>query len=155
MAEIFWDVEGQRKLASGNCGNTSRNNQMVMAFDATTAESVRFGAVLPSDYSAETITVTIYWAADTATSGDVVWSVAFERGNTDMDADSFNTARTGTTTTNATAGIGNTTAITFTQAQADGVTASDKFRIQLQRVAADAGDTMTGDAHVDYITLAY
>ncbi len=155
MAEIFFGFNDQEKLASGNCGNTVRNRQMVMTFDDTTAESVIFSGVVPSDYSANTITIDVYWVAATATTGNVVWSLAVERSNTDMDSDSFNTARTVTDATNATSGIAERAEVTFTQAQADGLTAQDEFRVRLRRDAADAADTLVGDAQVRKLVFRY
>lgn len=132
-----------------------RNTNLALAFDAATDETIYFRTVMPSDYAAETITVTVHWRADSATSGAVKWNVAWEAMTGDIDSDSFDTDQTGTTTTAGTAGNPNTTAITFTQAQADGITAEDEFRLRVTRDADDAGDTMTGDAHVTSVTVAY
>ena len=50
--------------------------------------------------------------------------------------------------TNGTVNIITRTSITLTQEEADAWTAGDPFRLRLERVAADGGDTLVGDAEV-------
>ncbi len=40
------------------------------------------------------------------------------------------------------------TTITLTQAEADSIAAGNLYRLRLERVTGDGGDTMTGDAQV-------
>ena len=129
----------------------ARNGHPLINFDPSTAEYVTFHGVMSRDYSAGNVIVDIDWIAETATSGAVVWSVEWERmnaGGTDLDADSFATQQTGTTTTSGTSGIVNRTTITLTQAQADSIAAGDSFRLRLGRVAASGSDTMANDAQL-------
>ena len=63
-----------------------------------------------------------------------------------VDADAFAAQVTGTSTTSATSGVVTRTSIALTNAQADAIAAGDAFRLRVQRVATDAGDTMVGDA---------
>jgi hypothetical protein len=84
--------------------------------------------------------------ATTATSGNVRWSVAFERCTTDLDTDSFDTATAATVATSGTSGIVAAGSITCTSI--DSITAGDLFRLRVQRLGADAADTMTGDAEL-------
>lgn len=127
----------------------TRNAIAVLEYDAATDENAVFLSTIPEAADFTTgITAILKWAAATATSGDCVWVVAFERMNTDMDSDSFATGVSGTTTTNGTSGIPNTTSINFTGSEIDGLTAGDMFRVKVTRDADAGGDTMTGDAQL-------
>jgi hypothetical protein len=85
--------------------------------------------------------------ATTATTGNVRWRVALERGNTDLDADSFDTAAEGNGAANATSGTPTTTSITLTTI--DSIAVGEPCRLRISRVGSDAtNDTMTGDAEL-------
>jgi hypothetical protein len=93
------------------------------------------------------ITVRIWWMGDTATSGNVRWGVQLEKTGTDMDADSFDTNAQATSAANGTSGVESVASITITSI--DSLTAGDRYRLRVYRVAADAtNDTMTGDAQL-------
>lgn len=133
-----------------------RNNHPVLDFDADTDESAVFTAVMPSHYAGGGVTITLVWAATSGTSGDVVWTTAFERldNGTDMDADSFASANTATATTGGTSGAPTYTAIAHTNGgQMDSVAVGEAFRLQVVRDANAAGDTMTGDAELRAIVI--
>src|SRR5574338_1229839 len=75
----------------------TRNGHLVLEFDPTTAESAVFPGVLPENYAGNGLTITIMFAVETATSGNVVWGASIERDDdetTDMDSDSFATEGT-------------------------------------------------------------
>jgi hypothetical protein len=125
----------------------TRNSIAVLDFDDTTKESAVFVGIMPEAASLGSgLLIRLHWMATTATTNAVRWEVALERSNTDLDSDSFDTVATGTTTTNGTSGTISTTEITLTTI--DGVTAGDVFRLRVARDAANAGDTMTGDAEL-------
>jgi len=127
---------------------TSRNEHPLIAFDDTTSEAIVLHGVISNDYSGGNVTVDLDTVADTATSGDFVVSVEVERiadGGTDIDADSFDTAVTATSTTNGTSGIVKRTSIVLSNAAADAWAAGDAFRLRVKRLPADAADDMTGD----------
>jgi len=135
---------------------SSRNGHPIIKFSDADADGVTFGDTIPNAYGAETITVDIDWVAETATSGAVSWFVSFEHNapnDNDIDSDSYATAKSGTSTTNVTNGKITRTSITFTQVEADGVTANDHFRLKLIRDPADVGDTMSGDAELLKISV--
>jgi hypothetical protein len=114
--------------------------------DAATKSAVFVGTIPEAASLGSGLIVRLHFMATTATSGNVRWSVAFERSNTDLDADSFDTATAATVATNGTSGIVTVSAITCTTI--DSVTAGDLFRVRVQRLGADAADTMTGDAEL-------
>lgn len=129
-----------------------RNYHLVLQFDATTAESTVFNSVLGRNYGGGGITVYLQWAAASATSGNVKWNAQIERlaeAGDDLDADSFAAAQTVTATTNGTSGVLDYAAIVFTSgAQMDSLAVGESYRIKITRDAADAADTMTGDAEL-------
>lgn len=125
----------------------TRNSIAVLDFDDTTKETAVFVGVMSEAASLGSgLIVRLHWMATTATTNNCRWEVSLERSNTDLDSDSFDTVATGTTTTSGTSGIVSVTAITLTTI--DGVTAGDLFRLRVSRDAANAGDTMTGDAEL-------
>lgn len=125
----------------------TRNSIAILDFDAATNESAIFLGIIPEAASLGSgLKIRIIWTATSATTGDTVWSTAIERMTTDIDVDSFDTAASVTTTTNATNGVPNYSEITLTTI--DGVTAGDGFRIKITRDATNVADTMTGDAEL-------
>lgn len=139
--------------SSNNANFAVRNGILVLNFDPTTSQSGIFRGVLPANYAGGGLTLNIYWMAETATTGDVVWGGSIERAQdsgTDQDSDSFATEQLSTAvTTNATSGIKNKSTITFSSgANMDSLAAGEPFRIKIARKPADAGDTMTGNAQL-------
>lgn len=141
--------------ASNPATLTTRNGHWVLSFDADTDESAIFSSVMPECYFGGNLYVDIYWAAESATTGDVIWNAAFESlASQDMDSDGFAAAQAASAaTTNATSGVLTKTTITFTQAQADAVAAADGYRLQITRDANNGSDTMTGDAQVKFVQV--
>lgn len=126
-----------------------RNEVWVADFDAGTDEALIFGVQIPDTWDGGNIVADVYFYMTSATSGDVIWQGAWERGNTDIDADSFAAAQSSAATTvNGTAGIMIKAPITFTAAQIDGLVAGEPARFKLNRDANAAGDTATGDAEL-------
>jgi len=126
----------------------TRNSIAVLDFDAATDESAIFSGVIP-DYAnlASGLKIRLAWMATTATSGNVRWGVQIERSNTDLDADSYDTATLVTSAANGTSGIVTVAEITTTAI--DSLAVGDNFRIKVYRDADDAvNDTMTGDAEL-------
>lgn len=127
----------------------ARNGHLVLDFDAATAEAAVFRGVLPRAYAGGGLTVRLTWMASTATAGNVVWETAFERGDTDLDSDSFATAVTATGGASATSGVTTATDLAHADGAAiDGLAAGEMFRLRVRRLGADAADTMTGDAEL-------
>jgi hypothetical protein len=131
----------------------TRNSILVLEFDAATEESAYFvGVVDDSMTLTNGLTVRLWWMADTATSGNVRWGVQFEKTGTDMDANSFDTNAQATSAANGTSGVESVASITITSI--DSLTAGDRYRLRVYRVAADAtNDTMTGDAQLVAVEL--
>ena len=149
---VFTPLDNQPP-ASNFATLDTRNSVATLDFDAATDESAIFVGVIPQAATLTSgIKVIISWAATSATSGDCVWGVQFEKTTgQDIDSDSFDTATTGTTTTSGTSGVVNTTSITCTTI--DSLAAGDCFRIKIYRDADAGGDTMTGDAELVAVEL--
>lgn len=126
----------------------TRNSVLVLDFDAATEESATFIGVIPENAALPAgLTVRLWWMGDTATSGNVRWGVQFEGTGTDLDTNSYDTNAQTTSAANGTSGIESVATITITTI--DSLTAGDRFRLRVYRVAADAtNDTMTGDAQL-------
>lgn len=127
----------------------TRNGHPVLDFDAATDEEAIFSSVLPRHYAGGGLTVTVMWAASSATSGDVVLDAQIERledEGTDMDADSFAAVQSVTVTAPGTSGAVQYSTIAFTSgAQMDSLAAGEAFRLKVRRDANNAADTMAGD----------
>ena len=125
----------------------TRNDFTVLDFgDSAVASKSIFIDTMPYDYDDGTVTVYIHYSATSATSGDVVWDVQFERvgdGSQDIDTGGWNTAETATCTVPGTSGFVDICSMTFTQAQMDGVKKGELFRMRVIRDTTDAADTVT------------
>lgn len=128
----------------------------VLDFDDTGAsgdESIIFRGTASDAYTGTgNITLTILWSATSATSGDTTWLIAFMEvlpGTTDIDAASFDTAQSATTTTSGTSGVLNTTTYTLANADIDALTAGSPFQLLVVRDSNNFDtDTMVGDAEI-------
>ena len=127
----------------------TRNSIAVLDFDAATDESATWVSIMPEAASLGSgLKVRIHWMATSATSGTCRWGAQIERMNTDLDADSFDTAATAGGTASGTSGIITVTEITITTI--DSVAAGDAYRLKVYRDAdgTSGTDDMTGDAEL-------
>jgi hypothetical protein len=129
-----------------------------LAFDATTQETVffRFPAV---NYGSGNLTVTIEWYADTASSGAITFgaSLACITPNTDtqdIETKAFTTEDLASDTHLGTTGQRLHT-FDITVSDLDSIASGDSVFLRIRRAPADAGDTMTGDAIVTRVIVAY
>lgn len=139
--------------ASNYATQDLRNVHPVLDFDDSTDETAYFEGFLPRNYAGGGLTVTLIWAATSATSGTCRWSVAIERQDTgtDLDGNSFATAQTTGGAASATSGKPTYTTIAFTAGtQMDNLAAGEAFRLDVTRDAdgTSGTDDMTGDAEL-------
>ena len=124
-----------------------RANWPIVVFVHTTSTYIRIFGVMPEGVNlASGVKLILRWIGN-ATSGDVRYGAGIMRGNTDIDADSFDSTQTVTTTTNATSGIINTSEITIGAGVLDGLLAGEQFMLQLYR------DTTVGSNMAAYAGL--
>jgi len=133
----------------------TRNSNTVLDFDASTDETMYFDDILPRRYGGGGVVVEIHYAMTTATSGNVVWMVAWENQADeaqDLDSDGFASAKSVTQAVSDTSGKVKRATISFSDgAEMDSVGAGDLFRMSLVRDADNASDTATGDAEVRFV----
>lgn len=153
---LQWTALGGNAPVSNPATFNTRNTTPVLEFDTTTQEATVFVGVLSSGYAGRGITVSIHWAAATATSGTVGWDVAIERvgaGSQDLDSDGFATAQTITATTvPGTSGFIAITSVDISNgANMDSLAAGEFFRLRVRRDVTN--DTATGDAQLVAVTV--
>ena len=131
----------------------------VLSFDDDNVEGIPWQRFLPPGYTAGSdLRLNIYWAANTATLGDVIWAAAFERLSNvvpnNMLVDGFAALQTAAAST-APGVLGDIALaqITFTSAQIDGLLAGEPLRLFLQRTGDAVGDDMVGDANLVRIVV--
>lgn len=128
-----------------------RGGVPVLALDAAADEYVDFFGVLPANYAQRDMQLVLHWTAATATSGNVVWQVQFERhtaGTFDLDSPAFGSALTTTAATAANSGQVVRSTIALSHSAAGSPIAGDSFRVRVQRTGTSGSDTMTGDAQL-------
>lgn len=138
--------------AQNNCPPTAayatpdtRNAHIVLDFDGATDEEAVFQGVLPTTYASGGLTVEVYCAFSTATSGSVRWQAAIERidaSTLDTDADSFAAFQSAGGTAPGTSGQIIKVTVTLTDgAQMDSLAAGEAFRLKIRRDADGTSGT--------------
>ena len=122
----------------------------VLSFDDTTAESAFLTGFAPNQ-TITTIVLELWYMMASAVANAVRWSVLVEAitsgDATDLDAGtSFDAANAVNDMVPGTAGYARKVSLTLTNK--DAIAAGDYYRLQIQRDAANGGDTATGDAHL-------
>jgi len=149
---LVWTAASARPPATNFATLDLRNAHPVLDFDDTVAETAYFGSVMPRIYDGNGLVVTLYWMATTATTGNVVWEVAFERhqqGVDDLDANGFAAAQLVVAGAPALNGALQYSEINFTDgAQIDNIVNGDSFRAFVRRAAANVSDNLVGDAEL-------
>lgn len=150
-----WNLQGgpmdNEPPASNFATLDTRNGHPVLDFDTTTQESAIWTRSLPAEYGGGGITVYIWCALTSATSGTVGWLVSIERidaSGLDIDSDSFATAQTVTAVTvPGTSGQVLKMSINISDgANMDSLAAGELFRIRIARDVTN--DTAAGDAEL-------
>lgn len=129
-----------------------------LAYDATTSEMC-YWRFIAATYGSGNLTATVYWYADTASSGAVVWECAIGAITANTDSGDIETKALATATNAADTHLGTTGQRLHSQAvtisNLDSLAADDHVALRLARLPADGGDTMTGDAIVTNVMLSY
>jgi len=132
-----------------------RNAHLVLDFDGATDEEAVFSGVMPKNYSATTgITVDLFIAFTTATSGNSRWQVAIERldaSGQDIDSDGFAAFQSAGVSAPGTSGQVVVCSVTLTAgSQIDSLVAGEAFRLKVRRDAdgTSGTDDITTDAEL-------
>lgn len=127
-------------------------------FDAATEETCYF-FFRATSYGSGNLTVRVFWYADTASSGDIIWGAALAAitANTDsqdIETKAFATANTVTDTHLGTTGQRLHSA-DITVSNLDSIAAGDWVCLKVYRDADAGGDTMTGDGCLVGLDVSY
>lgn len=129
-----------------------------LAYDASTQENGFWQFPILS-YGSGNITATVYWYADTASSGGVVWGGSIRAVTPDSDTQDVETDALATETNVADTHLGTTGQrlhqAPITISNLDSVASLDLVTLRLSRLTANGSDTMTGDAIVVAVVLSY
>jgi len=129
-----------------------------LAFDATSDEAA-FWKFVASNYGSGNLTVSIFWYADTASSGDVIFDVQISAITPNSDSQDIETDALATANSVTDSHIGTTGQrlhqADVTVSNLDSLAAGDLVHLRLNRDANNGSDTMTGDAIVVAVTVAY
>lgn len=163
MATIYQTLEPeQAEYLSTNFPGFIRNGTIpvsALAFDAA-ADEAAFWKIDVTGYSAGSLSVDLYWGADTATTNNVIWggAVACITAGTDTQDMTTKTLAAESTVTGSHLG---TTArrlmkTTLTIAALDSITSGDAVFIRIRRLGSSAAaDTMAGDAWLERAVVSY
>jgi len=148
----------QADFASGGTRPTfgRRNSHPIAKFPQGVDSEFFFTMNMPESFAVDDLSVVILWAALAAVVGDVEWEVSFERNESGVDnisADSFAAGKSSSSTTAGTAGILNTTTVTFAAGEYDSVQQGEQFRIRVRRLGSGVPDTMLDEAQVTTLSL--
>lgn len=154
---FVWGPQGFSPPTANFAQLDAQNDRFVLVFDPSTNWSALFEAVLARNYSGNGLTLTIIWAAATATSGDVVWDVCIERqqdGTDVVTSDSFAAVQSVTATAPGVAATYKYSTVAFTSgAQMDSLAAGEAFCLKVTRNAVSGSDTMAGNAWIRKLEL--
>jgi hypothetical protein len=137
-----------------------RNGVPVLDFDASSPdESAVFSGFMPRHYDGGGITVTVGWAATSATSGTISLDVSFmsiSDDADDLDSKSFAAANNANPTAASASGEVDYATVTFTDgADMDSIAAGEFFRMTVARDAdgTTSTDNMTGDMELVFVEI--
>lgn len=129
-----------------------------LAFDASTDETCYF-KFRANNYGSGNLTLTLDWYADTASSGDVVWTAAIAAITPDTDTQDVETKAFATSNTVTDSHLGTTAQrimrASITISNLDSIAAADIVWLKVQRTGSSGSDTMTGDACLLEANLSY
>ena len=129
-----------------------------LAYDAGTGETA-YWQIRAVDYPGGNLTLKLIWYADTATSGNVIWTAAIAVITPNTDTQDVETKTFATTQNTTDSHLGTTGQrvheCSITISNLDSLAADDEFWVRISRDANAGGDTLTGDAILIEAELAY
>lgn len=131
-----------------------------LAFDGGSTDEDCFYKFVATNYGSGNLTLTVYWYADTATSGNVVWGARLAAITANTDSQDIETKSFATAQTAQDAHLGTTGqrlhSIDITISNLDSIASGDVCWLHVYRDASDTvNDTMTGDAIITALRLSY
>jgi len=131
-----------------------------LAYDATNDEAA-FWTFIAANYGSGNLTVRVFWYADTATTGNVVWEAQIAAITSNTDTQDIETDGLATLNFFQDAHLGTTGqrlhSADITVSNLDSLAAGDHVSLRLARDAngTNATDDMAGDAIVVLVTVSY
>lgn len=130
-----------------------------LAFDAALDEAA-FWRIPIVRYGSGNLTCVVYWYADTASSGDIVWEAAIAAITPDADTQDIETDSLATIQKVTDSHLGTTGQrlhqASITISNLDSLAALDDVAFRIRRLGnSDAADTMTGDALLVRALISY
>lgn len=129
-----------------------------LAFDAATDEAA-FWKFLAVDYTSGNLTLDLFWYADTATSGNIVWDAQIAAITPETDTQDVETKTFAAISSVTDSHLGTTGQrlhkATITLSNLDSLAADDVVWLRVNRDANNASDTMAGDAILTLVQLSY
>ena len=128
-----------------------------LGFDATAVESC-YWRIYPVNYGSGSVTVTVEWYADTATSGAVTFRANFAAITPNVDTQNVETKALGSDNSASDTNLTNAQqahSFDIVASNVDSMADGDWVWLRLQRVPTDGGDTMIGDAIVTGVMISY
>lgn len=128
-----------------------------VAFDSTTEESA-FIRTQATNYGTGNWTFTLDWYGS-ATTGGVTWGISVSAITANTDTGDVETKAFATETTVNDTHLGTTAkrahTVSVTVSNLDSVALDDWVNVRVSRKTGDAGDTMSGDAILTMMNIAY
>ena len=153
---IFGAYSNQPSSASFASLDT-RNQHVVLDFDASTSENAVFSAVLPQAYAGGGLETYVHTSFSTATAGSAVVQIYFERiGNEQQDVDVDNWGPNSSLVIDVpfTSGSVNIASINIANgASIASIAVGEKFRVRVQRDCNNATDNASGDLELHNLEL--
>jgi hypothetical protein len=131
-----------------------------LGFDGGSTDEDCFYKFVATNYGSGNLTLTIYWYADTASSGNVVWGARIAAITPNTDSQDIETKAFATAQTQQDTHLGTTGqrlhSVDLTISNLDSLANGDVVWLHFYRDASDTtNDTMTGDAIVVGLRLSY
>jgi len=124
-------------------------------FDAATDEFMQWTVVMPSDYDGGTVTAVFYWAANSASTEDVVWGLQGRSyGDSDAIDQAWGNAQTVQDANNAANDV-NISAATAAITLAGTPAASEVVQFRAYRDADAVADDLAADARLIAIRVTF
>jgi hypothetical protein len=129
-----------------------------LGYDAA-ADETAYWHFQALNYGSGNLTLTIYWYADTASTGDVIWDAGIAAITADTDTQDIETKAFATINSVTDTHLGTTgqrlhqCAITISNL--DSVAANDFVALKINRDANNASDTLAGDAFLVAAVLSF
>lgn len=125
---------------------------------SSTAEAA-FWRFLADAYASGNVTLDLYWYADTASSGDVVWDAQLSAITPETDTQDIETDGLATENTVTDSHLGTTAQrihkATITLSNLDSLAAGDLCHLRIARDADNASDTLSGDVVLVLVEASY